>query len=350
MDVLYSIKDWGIHYENAASKQVRNLHWVKEPNGAQSSTLDMGIKRLLRSKGGVAAYGIYELLVKQASRCQPRGKLSNAAGPLSVDDLEMLIWVDSGEINAALELLTSERIGLVDRIGQGNQADAGNGGQGPAEASQGVEAVEFFPGIDQDSQYRADHNAITGWSRVKQDADSGLSDSQQDADSGLSDSQQDADSPIEQTSKREQKTTVKDTKPNTKGKKKKKKKKKNSKSGSNSDSESPRRGIENQDDETKRKISFMRWKLSVTPIFGTFRQGDGLGKEPKQSAQYRGDVTSSENLFNELIWPEGKITVALGRTRLKTATDLIEGAKRNGDSPMAWLTKMCKRELKNGIA
>lgn len=74
------------------------------------------------------------------------------------------------------------------------------------------------------------------------------------------------------------------------------------------------------------------WLVAIEPLW----------RVPRSSTQYRGDRTSSERLFDEVIWPES--VNGDGLARVKKALAIIE--KSSGASNrMAYITSRVKREL-----
>jgi len=80
----------------------------------------------------------------------------------------------------------------------------------------------------------------------------------------------------------------------------------------------------------KRKKAEFRWKAEVHTLWA-----------PCGTNQFLADQTSSDNLFDDLIWPES-MSDDDGKQRLGVALDLILKAKKNGTNRMAWFTKRLK--------
>lgn len=108
MTTVYAIKDWAKNFENAQSRKVEDLDWVRVP-------IHHGLryKRLMKSKGGVEAFGVFIALVEVAATCEPRGVLIDESGPLTLDDLSEQTGIDTKTLQRGISLLESDRIGWV---------------------------------------------------------------------------------------------------------------------------------------------------------------------------------------------------------------------------------------------
>lgn len=85
--------------------------------------------------------------------------------------------------------------------------------------------------------------------------------------------------------------------------------------------------------KTTRQSGRQRWLVYVSPLWA-----------PGSCKQGRSDRTSSEAMYDELIWPDG-VPPPDGRARLNRAITLIDRARRNGKKPMAWLTTELRKAL-----
>ena len=71
MSSVLRIRDWDGLYENAETRKLKFLHWVRVPN-----TLDgAGYAQLVAHPDGAAHLGVWVALLEVASRCSPRGTL-----------------------------------------------------------------------------------------------------------------------------------------------------------------------------------------------------------------------------------------------------------------------------------
>lgn len=76
MPTLYRVTDWDTHFENAGSRKIQDLTWLKKPNKHDGD----GYTELVDHPNGAAHYGIWSATIEVASRCQPRGTLLRANG------------------------------------------------------------------------------------------------------------------------------------------------------------------------------------------------------------------------------------------------------------------------------
>ncbi len=108
MAMAYAIKDWSKNFENAQSRKVEDPHWVRVP-------IHHGLryKRLMKAKGGVEAFGVFIALVEIAATCEPRGKLVDESGPLTVEDLAGQTDIPEPVLKRALEVLIDAKIGWI---------------------------------------------------------------------------------------------------------------------------------------------------------------------------------------------------------------------------------------------
>ncbi len=78
------IVDWGQHYENNRTRELKHMAWVPMPNRHDGD----GFTRLMDHPRGLAHFGAWCLLVEVASRCDVRGTLMRRGGePILADSL-----------------------------------------------------------------------------------------------------------------------------------------------------------------------------------------------------------------------------------------------------------------------
>lgn len=103
--VLYRIRDWDEHYENARTRQYKTLGFVTMPNRYDSDKM----LDLLEHDDGLAVFGCFVLLVEVASKCEPRGDLMrDSKRPHDAQSLSRLLRVDTKAITRTLEVLSNE--------------------------------------------------------------------------------------------------------------------------------------------------------------------------------------------------------------------------------------------------
>ncbi len=86
------------------------------------------------------------------------------------------------------------------------------------------------------------------------------------------------------------------------------------------------------------------WLIATEGLWGSFKTGGSnkgrRGRNPRDSAQWKRDRTSCENMFDERIWPgEEKKRPALMDWALEQAKN-----SEDADTPMAWLTDVIKNK------
>lgn len=65
------IVDWGRHFENNRTRELKRMDWVPVPNKHDGD----GFTELLDHRDGVLHYGAWHLILQVASKCVPRGTL-----------------------------------------------------------------------------------------------------------------------------------------------------------------------------------------------------------------------------------------------------------------------------------
>ena len=71
MTTFYRVRDWGKHFENNRTRELKKMDWVPVPNKHDGD----GFTELLDHENGVAHYGAWHLILQVASKCDPRGTL-----------------------------------------------------------------------------------------------------------------------------------------------------------------------------------------------------------------------------------------------------------------------------------
>src|SRR5689334_14443931 len=67
----YRIRDWGKHFENNRTRELKDMRFVILPNKHDGD----GYTELLDHKNGASHYGAWVAIVQVASKCEPRGTL-----------------------------------------------------------------------------------------------------------------------------------------------------------------------------------------------------------------------------------------------------------------------------------
>lgn len=118
MTFVYRIHNWDDNFESSGSRKTDRPQWVSVPNKQHG----MGLTKILSQPDGRAIYGIWCLIVGACSTQErPReGWLTSdgtAAGvPWTADDLAEKWRSSPSEVGRALEVLTSHKVGWVQRL------------------------------------------------------------------------------------------------------------------------------------------------------------------------------------------------------------------------------------------
>ena len=112
--MIFQIKDWDAHFENDRSRQREQCSFVCVPNKQHG----MGFCRIMAEPDGAAIYGIWHMLVGACSQQKKRdGWLTSdgesAGSPWGVDDLALKFRRPTKEIERALQVLISEKVGWI---------------------------------------------------------------------------------------------------------------------------------------------------------------------------------------------------------------------------------------------
>lgn len=113
MAVLYSIRDWDKHFENAQSKRATRTSWVPTPNKHDGKSF----RRMMQLPDGEAIYGCWHLILQVASKMPRRGVLADADGPLTAEDIAVKTGSKPTAIQRALDVCSSHSIGWIDAAG-----------------------------------------------------------------------------------------------------------------------------------------------------------------------------------------------------------------------------------------
>lgn len=154
MGVIYRVSNWD-RFENNKSREREACSYVCVPNKQHG----MGLNRILAEKDGASIYGIWQLILGAVSR---QGK--HREGWLTDDghrtgaawapaDLHVLWRIKLAEIERALEVLSSARIGWIEVHESSQVVD----NQGPAVGARQVPA-ECPPGAPEEK--RIEENGI----------------------------------------------------------------------------------------------------------------------------------------------------------------------------------------------
>lgn len=110
---VYCIRNWDQHFETRASRK----HQRPFAKVSITTSLDgLVLRRLLSHPQGAAAYGVWVLLLQIAAKLPHRGILADQSGCYSAADLSLLTGIPESQMAAALELLCSPRIELLELI------------------------------------------------------------------------------------------------------------------------------------------------------------------------------------------------------------------------------------------
>lgn len=164
--VLYSVRDWDKHFENAQSRKVEKLGWIPQPIKHDGLTY----RRVIQIHG-MEVYGAWCLILQVAAKCPKRGVLSDSDGrPLTASDLSFKTGGSESAFQNALKILSGERIGWLassELVADSHTAGAelngmeGNGTEGKGKESCAAEAAARN---ESDSELR---DWLTWWNGLK---------------------------------------------------------------------------------------------------------------------------------------------------------------------------------------
>ena len=110
---VYRIRDWYQLFETRGSrKHIRPLARIS----LSTSLEGLVLRRLLSAPQGATAYGVWVLLLQIAAKTPCRGVLADQTGPYSAPDLALLTGIPESQVAAALELLCTPRIALLEQV------------------------------------------------------------------------------------------------------------------------------------------------------------------------------------------------------------------------------------------
>lgn len=105
---LYSIRNWGLHFESAQSRKCRKLSWFRCPNKHDGK----GFRRIMNRQDGPELFAAWVLIVQVASKCHLRGTLADDK-PLTAEDLHFKTGAPIELFERALEVFSSDAIGWL---------------------------------------------------------------------------------------------------------------------------------------------------------------------------------------------------------------------------------------------
>ncbi len=141
---IYRVKDWNTHFENSKSREREQCSFVCVPNKQHG----MGFSRVMAEKDGATIYGIWHLIIGALSQ-QKNGHGSERSGwltldghqtgtPWTPDDLSLKFRRPEKEIERALEVLTSAKVGWLEVYESNSTECPPSARQLPAECPSGI--------------------------------------------------------------------------------------------------------------------------------------------------------------------------------------------------------------------
>ena len=113
MSTAYRIKDWGKHFENNRTRELKSMTWVPVPNKQDGD----GYTALMDHKHGTAHYGAWHVILGIASKCDPRGTLMRDSGqPHTITSISRITRVPEPLLKQAMDRLVSSEIGWVEVV------------------------------------------------------------------------------------------------------------------------------------------------------------------------------------------------------------------------------------------
>jgi len=105
--ITYSVRDWGKHFENNRTRELKKLDWVPVPNKQDGD----GYTAIMEGPDGAAIYGAFLACVQVASKCDPRGTLLRDGGKAhDAASLSRITRVPVAIMTKALAVLTDPDI------------------------------------------------------------------------------------------------------------------------------------------------------------------------------------------------------------------------------------------------
>jgi hypothetical protein len=109
----FRVKNWDKHYENNRSRAIEKTEWLPIPNRLDSEAY----VELVMGTNGPALFGVWIALLEAASRCKPRGLLIRENRTAHTPEtLSRATRIDAALIEQAIERLTSEDIGWIEKV------------------------------------------------------------------------------------------------------------------------------------------------------------------------------------------------------------------------------------------
>jgi hypothetical protein len=99
---MYQIKDWNDKYETFETRKKKTLGWVLVPNRHDSPKF----ARLITMPNGPAIFGVWNMILQLASRCESRGDLADSSGnAYDATDLAMTFRLPVEMVQESLDVL-----------------------------------------------------------------------------------------------------------------------------------------------------------------------------------------------------------------------------------------------------
>jgi hypothetical protein len=131
MKPTYVIKGWNDHFETAESRKLNRTRWVPMPTKHDGK----GYRRVAQHENAVAIFCGWNLIVQVASKTPVRGILADEDGPLDAEDLAAMTGFPAEIFSAALEFLSSDRIGWLSTEEQKKKRVSARVRQNPPESA-----------------------------------------------------------------------------------------------------------------------------------------------------------------------------------------------------------------------
>lgn len=109
----YRIRNWAEQFETrGTARQTRPRTRIAIPTSLDG----LRLRRLLADPQGATAYGVWVLLLQIAAKTPVRGTLADDSGPYSTADIVLLTGIPEPQIITALDILSSQHIGLLELV------------------------------------------------------------------------------------------------------------------------------------------------------------------------------------------------------------------------------------------
>ena len=116
---VYRIRDFGETFVVAQNGSCKSINWIAVPVKHDGK----GYRRLMALENGTAIYGAWILIAAVAAKCSPRGTLFDDGEPLTAEDLHYKTGASESLLAEALEVLSSARIGWLERVELGADSE-----------------------------------------------------------------------------------------------------------------------------------------------------------------------------------------------------------------------------------